>query len=34
MTPAPSGPGLLVSTDTGETLMDGMVARHVFVSVA
>ena len=34
MTPAPTGPGLLVSTDTGETLVDGLVARHVFVSVA
>jgi DtxR family Mn-dependent transcriptional regulator len=32
MTPAPTG--LLVSTDTGETLVDGLVARHVFVSVA
>jgi DtxR family Mn-dependent transcriptional regulator len=34
VTPAPAGRGLLVSTDTGETLVDGMVARHVFVSVA
>ena len=34
MTPAPTGRGLLVSTDTGETLVDGLVARHVFVSVA
>ena len=34
MTPGPTGRGLLVSTDTGETLVDGVVARHVFVSVA
>jgi DtxR family Mn-dependent transcriptional regulator len=33
MTPAPTGRGLLVRTDTGETLLDGMVASHVFVSV-
>ena len=32
LTPAPTG--LLVSTETGETLMDGLVASHVFVSVA
>jgi DtxR family Mn-dependent transcriptional regulator len=31
---APTGRGLLVSTDTGETLVTGMVAKHVFVSVA
>jgi DtxR family Mn-dependent transcriptional regulator len=34
MTPGPTGRGLLVRTDTGETLVDGLVARHVFVSVA
>ena len=34
MAPAPTGRGLLVSTETGETLVDGMVAKHVFVSVA
>ena len=32
LTPAPTG--LLVSTETGETLMDDLVASHVFVSVA
>ena len=31
---APTGRGLLVSGDTGQTLVDGLVARHVFVSVA
>jgi len=34
MSPGPTGRGLLLSTDTGETLVDGLVARHVFVSVA
>jgi DtxR family transcriptional regulator, Mn-dependent transcriptional regulator len=34
MSPGPTGRGLLVSTDTGATLVDGLVARHVFVSVA
>ena len=31
---APTGRGLLVSGDTGQTLVDTLVARHVFVSVA
>jgi DtxR family Mn-dependent transcriptional regulator len=33
MTPAPTGRELLVSTDTGQTLVNGLVARHVFISV-
>jgi DtxR family Mn-dependent transcriptional regulator len=31
---APAGRGLLVRSDSGETTVDGVVARHVFVTVA
>ncbi|MFL6127869.1 MAG: metal-dependent transcriptional regulator [Mycobacteriales bacterium] len=34
MSREPTGRGLLVRTETGETLMDDLVAKHVFVSVA